>query len=296
MEKQKGQHYWLIKGASYASVGVAGIGIVLKAMTFFTTGSMAILSTLFDSVQDFLTSAINFFAVHHALKPADHHHRFGHGKAQAIGALIQSVIIIASALFLIAQSVQRLVYPRPLTQLGFGLEVLGIIILLTIALVRFQSYVIRKTGALSIKADQAHYTGDVLMNVGVIVSMLIAYYFQFYIIDALFGIGVGLYLFFVVFSVLKESVGMLMDSEMPLSFRRELEGIVLTHKGVYAMHDLKTRTSGDNVFVQFAIDVDGRMTLKRAHDITDSLEAQIHQRFSTVQAIIHPEPYQQNDR
>ena len=107
MGHEKEHKNFLMKAAAVASVTVAGLGIIIKFVVFLLTGSIAVLSTLFDSLQDLLTSGINFFAIHHALQPADKHHRFGHGKAQAIGGLIQAIIIFLSAVILIFQSCQH---------------------------------------------------------------------------------------------------------------------------------------------------------------------------------------------
>lgn len=290
MKKKTVQNNALMRKATFASIFTAIALIVLKFMTFVLTGSMAMLSTLLDSIQDSMTSFINFIAVKHATEPADKEHRFGHGKAQALGGAAQGIIIAIASFLLICESISRLFEPKFITDIGLGIAITAIAIVATFFLVRFQKYVIKKTNSLSIKADMLHYEGDILMNVGVIVSMVLSYYLKWTFIDSLFGIAVGIYLLHVVYTILKESVGMLMDTEMPGFVRDEITKIALSHKDVHEIYDLKTRQSGEDIFIQFCIRLDQELTLKKAHDITDELERQIRKVIPDSAVIIHPEP------
>lgn len=280
----------LMKAASVASVSVAILLILVKIVAYVFTGSVAILSSLFDSVQDFMTSAVNFMAVRHSTQPADKEHRFGHGKAEAIGSLVQGGIIFVAALFLLKESVARFFAAEPIKDVVFGTWITVFAVVVTIILVRFQSYVIKKTNSLSIKADQAHYTGDIMMNIGVILSMLFAYYFELYIVDALFGVGVAVYLFVTVIGIVKESIAMLMDTELDDQVRDEIKRLALSHEMVNEIDDLKTRLSGDVMFIQFCARMNPDLTLKQAHDIADLIEDGIQKQYPAAQIIIHLEP------
>lgn len=290
MSLKRQENNRLMKQAGYASVSVAVFLVSLKAVTFMLTGSVAILSSLFDSVQDMMTSAINMIAIRQSVNPADKEHRFGHGKAQAIGSLIQSFIITAAGLFLLLESVERFCRPQPLNQIGIGLVIMVVAVLSTIILVHFQSYVIRRTQSLSVKADKTHYTGDILMNIGVMVSMVLTYLTGWTRWDSLFGCGVAIYLFIIVYQIIRESFGMLMDTEMPEDFRKQIEAVACSFPPVKNIRDLRTRQSGSNAFVQFCIILDESLTLRQAHDITDQIEDKIKERFPDTEIIIHPEP------
>ncbi len=279
-----------MKRASWASITTAGVLVILKFIAFCVTGSMAILSGLFDSVQDFMTSGVNAVAVHHATCPADHKHRFGHGKAQALGGVVQGFIIAVAAAFLMYEAVDRFLHPQTLQRLSLGIIMTVVALGMTILLISFQSYVIRQTNSLSIKADRAHYTGDILMNVGILCSMLVTYFLDWPYMDALFGIAVSLYLFFVVYRIVIEAFSMLMDTEMPEAFRHQIKQIALACPDVRAIRDLKTRQSGNNTFVQFCVRLDQHLTLAKAHQIIDAIEEHIRHRFPDVELIIHPEP------
>lgn len=294
MEQEIQKNNRLMKQASYASLTMAVSLIILKAIAFFITGSMAILSGLFDSVQDLMTSSVNMLAIRQATEPDDKHHRFGHGKAQAIGSLVQACIIFMAGTFLMIEAIKRFLNPEPLERLGWGVVVTVIAVMATLALVKFQTYVVHKTNSLSIHADKAHYTGDVMMNIGILLSMLATYYLNWLWVDSVFGIGVALYLFVVVYQVIHASCEMLMDTEMPEDFRKEIKSIAHSCAKVHLVHDLKTRRSGDRAFVQFCVHLDGNLTLLQADEITDKMENQIRKRFPNTEVIIHPEPERKN--
>ena len=290
MSQKLQQENTLMKQAGRASLLVAMTLIALKLATFLITGSVAILSTLFDSAQDLMTSGVNMVAIHQSIEPADNEHRFGHGKAQALGSLIQSFIIAGAGLFLMAESIERFCEPKALVHIGIGILITIVAIIMTAALVYFQTIVIQKTGSLSIKADRAHYSGDILMNIGVIVSMLLSHYMGWTRVDAIFGIAVSFYLFLVVYHIAKDSFQMLMDTEMPGSFRREIKELAYSFPEVTGVYGLKTRQSGSNAFVQFCVQLKNTMTLQDVHEITDLIEKKIQDRFPETEVIIHPEP------
>ncbi len=290
------QHNRLMRIASILSVATALFLAGLKAITFFVTGSVAILSSLFDSIQDMMTSLVNLIAVREATMPADKQHRFGHGKAQALGGLFQGFIITGAAIILFKESVERFFYPQPVQEVNFGLIITGIAIVLTIMLVQFQKYVIRKTNSLSIKADLTHYAGDIIMNIGVGVSILVSYLAKWYFVDALFGIVVSVYLIYSVLSVFKEAMNMLMDAEVSPDVRKQIKQIACSVEGVFDCFDLKTRLSGNEMIVQFSVSLDDNLTLFQAHNKIDEIEAVIHRQFPDMQLIIHPEPVSQNTR
>lgn len=293
-EQEKNNH--LMRLASFFSVGTAFVLMIAKLATFILTGSMAILSSLFDSVQDMLTSLVNLIAVREATTPADKEHRFGHGKAQALGGLIQSLIIMLASCILLKESIIRLMNPQELREIGLGLSVTILAIILTAGLISFQRLVVKRTQSLSIKADLAHYTGDIFMNIGVCTSIIISYYLKWYFIDALFGIFVALYLICSISIVLKESLNMLMDKEISPQIRKEIKKTACSIIGVYDCFDLKTRLSGNEMFAQCSVSLDDELSLKDAHEKTDIIEEKIHQKYPTMHLVIHPEPISQNKR
>src|SRR5215813_2597822 len=155
--------------ATYASVAVAALLIAAKFGAWLETGSVALLSSLVDSLLDAAASLVNLFAVRHAMTPADREHRFGHGKAEPLAVLGQSAFIIGSAMLLLAEAVRRLILPVPVENPPAGIAVMVLSIVVTIALVLYQRHVVRRTGSIAITADELHYRGDLVVNVSVII-------------------------------------------------------------------------------------------------------------------------------
>ena len=137
----------LKKVAAIASVAVAAVLICAKAVAYFATGSVSLLSTLVNSLLDLAASMINLIAIRHAAQPADREHRFGHGKAEPLAGLGQSTFIAGSAVFLLVQAGERLVQRQPISNEAIGIGVMVLSIVLTLGLVLFQRRVIRKTGS-----------------------------------------------------------------------------------------------------------------------------------------------------
>ena len=280
----------LMKLATYASVTVATVLIVAKAVAWVLTDSVSLLSTLIDSLLDVGASLVNLIAVRHALEPADREHRFGHGKAEALAGLAQAAFIGGSAMFLVVQAGERLINPRFVvnTEIGHGVMVLAIV--LTIGLVVFQRYVVRKTGSIVITADSAHYQMDVLVNLSVIVSLLMVSEFGLVWADPAFAIAIAGYILWGAWQIGVASMNMLMDRELPDGDRQRIREIALAHPAVVGVHDLRTRSAGNQLFIQMHLEMNGDITLHDAHVISDQVEMSVMQVFPNAQVLIHEDP------
>jgi ferrous-iron efflux pump FieF len=280
----------LMRLATYASVSVAGVLLLIKLVAWILTDSVAMLSSMVDSLLDIGASMINLVAVRHALTPADREHRFGHGKMESIAGLGQAAFIAGSAVFLLFEAGSRFVHPRTVENGAIGIGVMVFSIVLTFGLVQFQSYVVRKTGSVAISADSIHYKADLLMNMGVIVALVLATGFGWHIVDPIFAILVAFYILFSAWKIASTSVDMLMDREFGDADRARIREIALDHPEVHGMHDLRTRSSGTNAFIQFHLVLDSEITLLHAHDIADEVEIQVRAAFPFAEVIIHQDP------
>jgi ferrous-iron efflux pump FieF len=280
----------LMRLATYASVATAGTLIAVKLAAWGLTGSMALLSTLIDSTLDAAASVINLWAVRHALTPADREHRFGHGKAEPLAGLGQSAFILGSGALLLAQAVNRLQHPVEVTHADIGTAVMLFSIVLTFLLVRFQKYVLSKTRSVAISADSLHYAGDVMMNGAVIVSLVLGKLLGWTFIDPVFAIGIGAYLLWNAWTIARSSMDMLMDRELPEADRERIKEIARAHPDVRGMHDLRTRLSGQQGFIQLHLAMDDDLPLVKAHDIADEVERAIMAAFPHCDVLIHQDP------
>jgi ferrous-iron efflux pump FieF len=280
----------LMRLATYAAVAVAGLLILAKFVAYLLTGSVSMLSTLIDSLLDAAASLVNLVAVRHALMPADREHRFGHGKAEALAGLGQSTFIAGSAVFLLVQAGDRLYHPHPIENSALGIAVMLFSMALTAVLVVFQRYVIRRTRSVAITADSLHYAGDVAVNVAVLVAFLLSAQLGWHLADPIFALAIGLYIVFVAWQIARSAYDMLMDRELPDAERERIKQIARAHPKVRDLHDLRTRMSGRNSFIQFHLEMDGGMTLTQAHELADEVEAAILAEFPGAEVIIHEDP------
>ncbi len=280
----------LMRLATYASVAVASSLILVKLGAWLYTDSISLLSTLIDSLLDVMASLINLFAVRHALVPADREHRFGHGKAEPLAALGQSAFIAGSALFLVFEAGHRLFDPRPVLHSEIGIAVMVVAIVMTFALTRVQAHVVRQTGSVAIKADSLHYVGDMLVNGAVIVALLLASKFGWAVADPLFGLAIAAYIMFNAWRIARGSLDILMDRELPEAERARIREIALANPKVRDLHDLRTRSSGRHSFIQVHIEMDGNLTLFKAHGVADEVEAALRAAFPGAEVIIHQDP------
>ncbi|NQU59270.1 MAG: cation diffusion facilitator family transporter [Rhodospirillales bacterium] len=286
----------LMKMATYAAVSVALFLVVLKFGAWVATESLSLLSTLIDSLLDVGASLINLYAVHHALQPADNEHRFGHGKAEPLAGLAQAAFISGSALFILFEAGDRFLHPREIVRTDIGLAVMVLSIVLTIALVAFQRHVVKKTGSVAIQADSMHYKMDVLVNIGVIGSLLMVSQFGWLIADPLVAVIIALYIFHGAWEVGSQSLKLLMDSELPNDDRQRIVDIALAEPGVLGLHDLRTRSSGMNLFIQFHLDMDGDITLSAAHAISEAVMYKVEKAFPNADVLIHEDPHGVEER
>jgi len=255
------------------------------------SGSVALFGTLLDSVMDTFSSIIIFVAVRFSMAPADEDHRFGHGKAEAIAGLLQAFVIGLTSLFLFYEVFDKFLNPTIIVKVELSIGVIIASIILTIALVVYQKYVTKRTGSVAIEADGMHYTGDILLNFGVGVSLVLGGYFNMIYADPFFGAVAGFYLLYSAFQVFTASSDVLMDKEMSANERAKIEEIIYSHDEVISIHELRTRRSGLDIFIQFHMELEENISLYDAHIISDRVEAKIMETYPNAEILIHADPY-----
>lgn len=279
----------LTRLATYASVSVALTLILVKLVGWWLTGSVSILASLLDSTLDVVASVMILFAVRFAQVPADSEHRFGHGKAEPLAALAQSIFIAGSAFYLLVYAVDRLIHPESIDQVPIGIWIMVFSMLLTSVLVMFQRYVVRQTQSTAIKSDSLHYITDIAAN-GLVAVGLVVTLWRFEWVDAVLAIFIALFIGWSALKLAKESANQLLDIELPEEMREQIQQIILAHKGVEGFNDLRTYRSGPNMFIQVDLELDDRMPLVHAHHIAEEVTQQIQASFPQADVLIHQEP------
>jgi ferrous-iron efflux pump FieF len=279
-----------VQGAALLAIFVASVMIIMKAGAWVLTGSVALLGSFLDSIMDLSLSVMNFFAIRHAQTPADEEHRFGHGKAEALAALVQGAALSLAALFLISEAARAFFNPVALAETNIGIIVIAISIVMTGGLVMVQRRVAKATNSVAIHADSAHYAGDLYMNIGVIAALVLSGPLGFVYADPILGLVVAGMLAKSAWVIFTAAADQLMDRELDDAARDEIKQIILSHPQVLGLHDLRTRRAGLSSFVQCHIELDGDMTLNNAHKISDAVEASVMAKFPGAEVLIHQDP------
>jgi len=279
-----------------ASIAMALFLIVLKAWAALQTSSMAMLGSLADSILDLLASIVVLFGVRIAAQPADTDHRFGHGKAEALAALVQVIIIAISALFIGYRSVERLMAGAQTQDAELGIGVSLVAILFTIALISYQRYVVRRTGSVAISTDRLHYASDLMLNASVIVALVLDQYAGLAGADAIFGLLIALWLLWGAWRSSSHALDQLMDREWPADLRAKFLAACSEYPELTGLHDLRTRTSGTHYFAQFHVWVPSDWTVAQAHERMDRIEEELQHRFPATEILMHLDPEGHTDR
>lgn len=276
--------------AAALSVAVAGVLMLLKAWSWFNSSSVAMLSSLADSTLDLVASLFIYFAVRYAASPPDADHRFGHGKAEAFAGLVQAGLVMVSGALIALEAGRRLVQPIEVTHGFSGIGVMLISMALTTALVAAQTQAISRTKSIATRSDRMHYVGDVLANIIVIGGIAGAAFYNMPWVDAVAAIIVAIWLGWGALNVAREAADHLLDRELPDNDRARIKALAESDARILAVHDMRTRTSGPYVHIQFHADLDPTLSLKDAHDIVVSAEERIRSAFPTADIIVHPDP------
>jgi len=276
--------------AALASVACALFLLLLKAYAAFATGSVAMLGSLADTGLDLIASLVTLFGVRVAAIPADREHRFGHGKAEALAALAQVVLISISAIGIGWRAVQRLIDRDHTANAEYGITVSIVAILLTLVLVAYQRSIVRRTGSVAIRTDNVHYQSDLYLNLSVIAALALDQYAGFSGADPLFGLGIALWLIWGAWQASSHALDQLMDREWPEEKRMRFLAIASSRPEAKGIHDLRTRSSGSHDFAQFHIWIDPDMTVAEAHDVAEAIEADLALEFPGCEVLIHLDP------
>jgi cation diffusion facilitator family transporter len=283
------EHARLLRLATRASVAVACILIIAKALAWWLSGSVSMLAGLTDSALDGVASLLNLLAVHYALRPADDDHRYGHGKAESLAGMAQALFIGGSAVLIALQAYERLKQPLPVEAPWLSVGVIVFSLALTLALLALQHRVVRATGSNAVRADSLHYRSDLLLNGSILVALVLAG-FGWYQLDAWFGLGIAVYILWSAVQIARGSFAVLMDEELPPDVSQHMLDLACAVPGVVGAHDLRTRISGNHWFVQLHLELPGELTLSVAHGISDQAADAIHRAYPKAEVLVHADP------
>jgi ferrous-iron efflux pump FieF len=280
----------LNRSAAFASISVAATLVALKGWAAWSTGSTAMLGSLADTALDLVASLVTLAGVWVAAQPDDEKHRFGHGKAEALAAMVQVTLISISALTLGARAIEQYLGGVRTQAAGEGIAVSVTAMVATLALLAWQRHVIGRTGSLAIATDHVHYQSDLLLNLAVIGALALDQYAGIAGSDPLFGLAIAAWLGWGAWGASQHAIDQLMDKEWPEEKKARFVEVASRHPELLGMHDLRTRRSGNRDFVQFHVWVDPNMSIRAAHKVMDEVEARLRAEFPDIEILIHPDP------
>ncbi|MEJ6521409.1 cation diffusion facilitator family transporter [Shewanella bicestrii] len=288
---QTSQYDFWVKLVSRASVATALTLIIIKLLAWLYSGSASMLASLTDSFADALASIINFIAIRYAIVPADHDHRYGHGKAEPLASLAQSAFIMGSAFLLLFYGGERLLNPSAVENATLGVVVSVVSIALTLALVMLQKRALAVTNSTVVEADSLHYKSDLFLNGAVLLALVFSQYGWWWA-DGLFAVLIACYIGQQAFDLGYRSIQALLDRELDEDTRQRIKQIAKEDPRVLGMHDLRTRQAGKTIFIQFHLELDGNLSLNEAHSIADTTGLRVKAAFEDAEVIIHQDPVQ----
>ncbi len=280
--------FWVRLAAIFSS-STALILVAIKLYAWLVTDSSAMLASTTDSILDLFASIMSFVILRFALAPADKEHTFGHGKAESLAGLVQASFVLGSAILLIFNGVSRLLNPQVIVQSEIAVWVTLFSIMLTLLLVAFQRYVIKRTGSIIISGDALNYQSDLLLNIGVLAAIILSQSIWL-AADGAFTIVIALYLVFGAGKIIVQSVTQLMDRELSDDELEKIQSIVLAHNKALGIHELRTRQAGAVKFIQFHLELDDALSLLEAHSVGVEIEEEICHALAPCEVFIHHDP------
>ena len=279
----------LIKLTTTLTLIAAFLLLLSKVIVWHFTGSVSLLAAAIDNMGDLFASIVAFFAARYAMQPADEEHRWGHSKAEPLTSLALGTFVCGAAFFLIIETIGNISATHVVAMPWAVVGVMLFSIILTGCLFTFQKWVAKHTDSTIIHADSIHYKMDFLLNIAVIITMgLQTFWFGF---DLVFGfIIAGYILWHTIREIIRPAMSQLMDAELSKHDQQKIIEIIIFHTKVMGYHDLRTRRSGRDRFVQIHLDLDENLLLKEAHEIGDEIMHLIENLFHRVEVIVHLDP------
>ncbi len=287
MLRKKPLEVWSAQISSATALFLVGI----KAWASIKTHTLTLLSLLLDSGLDVVASGLNYYFIRKSFQKPDEFFPYGYGKAQSLSAFMQAHLIFFSAILLSYQSIANFLSGREITRVREGVYVLGISWITTLFLTLFLRYTARKTKSHAVRADAFHYETDLITNSLGFIALLIIERSGLVWIDAVFGIGMALYMGIGAYRIARTSAEELLDRALSNEEKKLIfEAIDRFHPLVKNPHDFRCRKSGKRRFIEFHIEVDRTMSFEKAHEIAEDLIEAIQSRLPEAEVVVHVDP------
>jgi cation diffusion facilitator family transporter len=282
------------KTARLSVISNSGL-VLMKFVVGFAIGSVSIISEAIHSSMDLIAAVIAFFSVRKSAEPPDAQHEFGHGKFEDISGLIEALLIFVAAILIIREALIKLLgepseHFTP-SLLIFGIAVMGISALVNWYVSNRLMKVAKQSESIALESDAWHLRTDVYTSLGVFFGLILIRLTGITLFDPLFAIGVAIVIMKAAYDLTRRSFSDLIDHSIPPADEQRIQKIICDHASIYAgFHDLRTRRSGPEIFIEFHLVVPGSITVLQCHDLSDHLESDLKIEFPRANITIHAEP------
>lgn len=273
------------------SILTATVLMLVKLVAGIMTHSMAVFASMLDSLLDVATSAVNLFASIKAAKPPDEDHAYGHEKIESLASLFQSGLIMVSGLFLVVESIKRFFKGSHLDHISMGLGVMVFSIVMSLLLAWKLRDSAAKSRSMILSTEVLHYSMDALSNGGALVALVLVRATGLVFWDLLFSLLIAGYIFKTAFGILHRAIDELLDHSLPPVSVGEIEKIIRSfNPAIVSFHNFRSRRVGEQIFMDFHIEIRGEDNFSRAHDMTEGLIARIQEWYPGADITVHYDP------
>lgn len=281
--------------AAWLAVWVAGVLTVAKFAVGVAINSLAVLSHAVDSLFDLVSSVVSLVSVRTADQPADRSHPFGHGKFEALAALFQAILIAATGGWIVYAAIARLRGGAVLGDVNLGLGVMGGSLAVSFLVARRLRQAARRTDSLSLEANAIHFSMDVYSYLGVIIGLALVKWTGWVVWDSVVAMTVVAIILGFVGQLVWRALADLVDASLPEAVQQQVIGVIedvvaRQRPRLHAYRRLRTRRSGSQRMIDFYLVAARSLRFDEAHRLADALEAELRQRVSNADVIIHAEP------
>lgn len=284
--------------ASRLAISVALCLVALKIASGWYTGSISIFASLLDSTMDVFASTINFLAVRAAARPPDEEHTYGHGKAESLAGLFQSVVVLVSGGFLIFEAARRIITPQATRNELVGVLTMIIALGVSLSLVMYLRRVARETESAALRSEAMHYITDIYTTTSALIALVITLFTGWQLADPIISLVISIYILLYAATNARSFIDALMDRSLPESVNEIVADVITNYipRGVCGFHDLRTRSAGSEKFIELHLEIEATKTFVEAHAITVDVIRALEEAVPRAHVQIHSDPKEISER
>jgi cation diffusion facilitator family transporter len=285
------KHNLLKMKAARISVVSNSLLVAAKLSVGFFMGSVAVLSEAMHSGLDLMASVIAFYAVRKAGKPADERHPYGHGKWENVSGVVEALLILLAAVYIVYEAIHRLQHGSTVSHLGLGTVIMALSAVVNWFVSRYLFRVAGETDSVALEADAWHLRADVYTSLGVLVGLGLIFFTKLTILDSVAAIAVAVLIIKSSVDLTKSAAADLFDTRLPREDEEIIKKVLSGYQeGCVDFHRLRSRKSGSMRFIDLHLVVPRKWSIEEAHQVSDRIEKEIRESLANTQVIIHIDP------